>query len=137
MSNPPFLIENLIASSVEALKVRGDARAIAVLVAGEAELLLWDDDFGVDSWRLFVSLPVSLFYAITDDEREATSDVIAEAVRPFFAATPRANLASVVIAPKVTAAKQGWRDDALRFVKGEGVTNQGRVRSDNIGPTWP
>lgn len=129
---PPFDLENLIASSVEALKTRGDARAIAVLAAGECELLLWDDDFGVSSWRLFVSLPVPLFYAIGDDDREATADAIGDAVRPFFTSSPRDTLGSVVIAPKVAPAKEGWRDDALRFVKGEGVTNQGRVRSDNI-----
>ena len=128
----PFLLEDLVASSVDALKVRGDARAIAVMVAGSAELILWDQDFGVDSWRLSISLPVHLFYAMAEEQREATEEAIADVVRPFFAARPGDSLISVTIAPRVAQAKDGWRDDALRFVKGEGVTNQGRVRSDNI-----
>lgn len=131
-TEPPFSVENLIASSVDAFKVTGDARAIAVLVTGECELLLWDQDFGIDSWRLFITLPAQLFYAITDTERESTEEAISDVVRSFFLATPGARLSGVAIAPKVTAAQKGWREDALRFIKGEGVTNQGRVRSDNI-----
>ena len=34
--------------------------------------------------------------------------------------------------PQVSQAIDGWREEAIRFVRGEGVTNQGRVRSDNI-----
>lgn len=128
----PFKEEDLIASSVEALKVHGDARAIAVLVAGNCTLQLWNSDFGIDYWRLFITLPVQLFYAISEDERKITESAIAEVIHPFFAATPADALESVALAPLVMEAQDGWRDEALRFVKGEGVTNQGRVRSDNI-----
>jgi hypothetical protein len=51
---------------------------------------------------------------------------------PFFTTKPQDALESVVMTPQVTEAVDGWREDAMRFVKGEGVTNQGRVRSDNI-----
>jgi hypothetical protein len=128
----PFFTEDLIASAVEALKVRGDARGIAVLVAGQCHMALWDSDFGIDSWRLFVSLPVHLFYAISEDDRKVTEASIADVMGPFFTTKPQDALESVVMTPQVTEAVDGWREDAMRFVKGEGVTNQGRVRSDNI-----
>ncbi|MDV6345830.1 hypothetical protein [Nitrosomonas sp. Is37] len=128
----PFSTENLIASAVEALKVRGDARGITVLVAGQCHMALWDSDFGINSWRLFVTLPVHLYYAISEDDRKVTETSIAEVVGPFFLTTPADALESVVITPQVTEAADGWREEAMRFVKGEGVTNQGRVRSDNI-----
>lgn len=128
----PFKEEDLIASAVEALKVRGDARAIAVLVTGKCTMQVWDSDYGIDSWRLFISLPVHLFYAISDDERKSTEGSIEEVMHPFFSSTPRDSLESVVLSPLVVEAQDGWREEALRFVKGEGVTNQGRVRSDNI-----
>jgi hypothetical protein len=131
-NGPPFATEDLIASAVEALKVRGDARGIAVLVAGSCDLVVWNSDFGMDSWRLLVALPVSLFFAISDEDRKATEEGILEAAAPFFATTPLDSLDSVMLTPQVTEAKEGWREEALRFVKGEGVTNQGRVRSDNI-----
>ncbi len=133
MSNSfPFPLDDFLASVVEALKNTGDARAIATIVEGHCEPVIWDSDFGIDSWRLFMTLPVRLFYAMTEEERKATQGAIDSAASPFFAATPSDSLSSVVITPKVEQANAGWRDEAIRFVKGEGVTNQGRVRSDNI-----
>lgn len=128
----PFKEEDLIASAVEALKVRGDARAIAVLVTGKCTMQVWNSDYGIDGWRLFISLPVHLFYAISEDERRSTEESIEEVMRPFFSSTPSDSLDSVILSPLVVEAQDGWREEALRFVKGEGVTNQGRVRSDNI-----
>ena len=61
-----FSTEDLVASAVEALKVQGDARAITVLAAGESYLALWDSDYDIDRWRLFISLPVHLFYALSE-----------------------------------------------------------------------
>jgi hypothetical protein len=128
----PFRLEDLIASAVEGLKVQGDARAIAVLISAKCQITLWGTDFGVDSWRLLISLPASLFYAMTEDERSLAQDSIFNVTAPFFQSTPSDSLQNVLIAPLVIEAHEGWREEALRFVKGEGVTNQGRVRSDNI-----
>lgn len=128
----PFPINDFISSVVEALKSSGDARAIATLIEGQCETLLWDSDFDLDAWRIFVALPVQLFYAMSEEERNTAEGSVASAAAPFFAATPYAALESVVFSPKVQEAKADWRDEAIRFVKGEGVTNQGRVRSDNI-----
>ena len=127
-----FSEEDLFASAVEALKTKGDACAIAVLVTGQGQLQNWNQDWGVDRWRLFIALPVNLFYAMTEDERKATEVSITEVVNPFFAITPTDALESIVLVPLIVPAEEGWREEALRFVKGEGVTNQGRVRSDNI-----
>lgn len=131
-SPTPFPVEDLLASAVEALKIRGDARAIAVLIGGKCELIRWNGDFGIDYWRLFISLPVNLFYAMTDDDRKVTQEAVSSVVTPLFESTPSDALDSIVITPLVVEAKDGWREDAVRFIKGEGVTNQGRVRSDNI-----
>lgn len=128
----PFSIDDFLASVVEALKTSGDARAIATLVEGQCEAVVWDSDFGICAWRLFIALPVQLFYAMSEEERAATQASIESAGSPFFVATPADALQAVVITPKVQQATENWRDDAIRFVKGEGVTNQGRVRSDNI-----
>lgn len=128
----PFQIEDFTASIVEALKFRGDARAIAILVEGSCQTTLWDTDYNINSWRLFISLPVHLFYAITEDERKASEASIEEVASPFFISTPSDSLESVVITPKVSEANENWREEAIQFIKGEGVTNQGRVRSDNI-----
>lgn len=128
----PFAIDDFLAAVVEALKVRGDARAIATILEGECLFRGWDSDFGIDSWGLSIGLPVHIFFALTEEERKAIEAAILEVGAPFFATSPVDALGGVVISPLVTAARDGWRDEALRFIKGEGVTNQGRVRSDNI-----
>lgn len=132
MSDGPFPLEDFLSSVVGALKVRGDSRAIAAIVEGDAYFHLWDSDFGIDAWRLFVTLPVHIFYALTDEERKATEEAILDVGAPFFASAPSHALSSVSLAPMVTAAADKWREEAIRFIKGDGVTNQGRVRSDNI-----
>jgi very-short-patch-repair endonuclease len=128
----PFPLEDFLASVAEGLRVRGDARAIAAIVEGECQFQPWDSDFGIDMWKLMISLPVHIFYALSDDERKATEAAIKDVGEPFFTSTPQDALGSVVITPRITSPNDGWREEAMRFAKGEGLTNQGRVRSDNI-----
>ncbi|EJL01865.1 MULTISPECIES: hypothetical protein [Pseudomonas] len=128
----PFNAEDLAAAAVDALKMRGDARAIAVVVAGDCKVDLSGSDFGINYWQFLISLPVQLFYAMSDDERKATEASIAEVIIPFYSTTPNDSSEGVIIAPRVGEAVYGWREEAMRYVKGDGVTNQGRVRSDNI-----
>ncbi|HZS45219.1 MAG TPA: hypothetical protein VFC63_08975 [Blastocatellia bacterium] len=132
MSENPFPIQDFLASLVEALKVRGDARAIAIVIEGDCRFECGESDFGIDYWSLYVALPVHIFYALSDDDRRTISEIIVETGKPFFASTPRDDLSYVVITPKIVSAGEEWREEAVRFIKGEGVTNQGRVRSDNI-----
>ncbi len=120
----PFGLEDFLAAVVEALKIRGDARAITALLEGDCHFDFCESDFGVDFWNLFIALPVHIFYAMTDAERNATSDVIFEVGSPFFGSTPSDGLRRVIITPKVVPAPEHWRSEAVRFVRGEGVTNQ-------------
>lgn len=128
----PFNIDDLLAATVEGLKVRGEARAIAVLIESECELVHMESDFGIDFWALYIGLPVPIFYGMEEEERGATGQAIHEIAGGFFASVADASLRDTRIVPRVVAAPSDWRDEAARFVKGEGVTNQGRVRSDNI-----
>lgn len=128
----PFLIEDFLACLVEALEIRGDARAITAVIEGDCRFAPTETDFGIDYWDLHIALPVHIFYALSDDERRVTAEVIGEVGRSFFVSTPQDGLGGVVITPKVVPATENWRAEAVRFVRGEGVTNQGRVRSDNI-----
>lgn len=57
---------------------------------------------------------------------------VLDTCQPFFRARPSDALSSVHVHPTVVQAPEGWREQALKYVRGEGVTNQGRVRSDNI-----
>lgn len=132
MNEGPFPIEDFLASLTEGLKMRGDARAITAVVEGDCWFSFYENDFDVAYWTLYISLPVHIFYALSEEERSSTEDSIKDVARPFFVSTSNDDLKLVVISPKVSSATETWREEAIRFVKGEGVTNQGRVRSDNI-----
>lgn len=76
-------------------------------------MALWDSDYEIDSWRLFVALPVHLFYAISEDDRKATETSIADVIGPFFSTMPQDAFDSVVMTPQVTEAVDGWREEAF------------------------
>ena len=55
-----FPMEDFLASLAEALKIRGDARAMTVIVASDCRFEPEDTDFGIDFWLLRIAL-LSLF----------------------------------------------------------------------------
>lgn len=121
-------LEVLLASVVEALKIQGNTRAIAILTTGSCSFE-YDGEYGC--WSLLIHLPISLFYLMTEEDLTVTKKAIDSIVSDFFIRGDH-TYSSVVILPALLQSKDGWRDDALRYIKGEGITNQGRVRSDNI-----
>jgi len=132
MDQDPIPVEDFLAAITEALKIRGDARSIAVILNGDCRFESRDQDFGVDYWSLCISLPVYMYHALSDAELIEIKQNIAEVGQPFFASMQTDYLRGVDIFPKVGEAPADWRTNAASFLKGEGVTNQGRVRSDNI-----
>ena len=132
MTADPFPIEDFLASVAAALKVRGDARSIAVLLETQCEFDYETSDFGVDYWTLRMALPIHIFHALSRDELLQVENTVLEVGKTFFSSRTSDSLSSVKISPAIVAAPTNWRKEALAFVSGEGVTNQGRVRSDNI-----
>ncbi len=132
MSDGPFEMEDFLASLVEVLKIDADNRAIVTVLEGSCWFRHLDQDWGIDSWQLRISLPVHMFHAMTAEEIEATEKSILGAAGILFGGCPSDHIESVSLSAMVGQVKEGWRDEAGCFVKGEGLTNQGRVRSDNI-----
>lgn len=128
----PFPIEDFVASAVQALKTLGDARAIAILLEGQCYFSYCEQDWNIDFWNFVIGTPVHLYHVMSEFERKSTEKAICKVISPFFRNDTGNDLRGVQITPLVSQAQEGWRDEALRFIKGEGLTNQGRVRSDNI-----
>jgi very-short-patch-repair endonuclease len=132
-NDKPFPIEDFLASVTEALKIRGDARAITVIAEGESRFDSWfQEDVLIFFWTLNITLPIHIFYALSDEELLEVKRAIGNVGEPLLASAGVGLLSAVEIRPKMDQATETWREEAIRFVKGEGVTNQGRVRSDNI-----
>jgi len=72
-----------------------------------------------------------LLYAQVFGDLEDLQQRFLNYAEPLLAAHPAYRLERVVITPSPQA-DEDWRTHALAWLRGSGVTNQGRVRSDNI-----
>ena len=130
----PVAIEALLASVFELLKERGAAREIALLVNADAQGVQGSYDNwngGTYGWRLRLAVDLGLFSRLSQDEREDAARVLKEVVSEFFAEFENDHFEAVLIVPKAVENVQ-WRNAAAAFIEGAGISNQGRVRSDNI-----
>lgn len=130
----PVAMEALLASMFELLKERGAAREIAVLLNSDVHGYQSDYDNwngGTAIWSLRLVLEIGIFGRLPEKERDEAATIISEVATPFFAEFSNDQLGRVLIMPKATENAQ-WRDEAAAYLGGAGISNQGRVRSDNI-----
>jgi len=111
----------------------GAAREVAVLASSEFH----SEEVDVDSWNggtsyhtLFLRMPLSLFGQIAA-ERGSIESNIRSTIDQVLSPQSGAILTRVEISPQLTD-DDGWQEKARAWLAGSGVTNQGRVRSDNI-----
>jgi hypothetical protein len=127
--NPDLLIGTLTRLFIN----EGRAREVAVLAYAKAELVQtgydnWDG--GIYDFEIQLEVPHSLYIQLGDDV-DAIQDLIADRTRTMLRVYRRDRLDKVIIFAELAAAP-GWQGDARAWLSGSGVTNQGRVRSDNI-----
>jgi hypothetical protein len=91
-------------------------------------------DFGVivDTayyWRIDLAIPADVYFSLED--RKEIERSIDSALRT---ATEPVSDSDYINCRIVTSLEEGpdWRHKTRQFISGEGITNQGRVRSDNI-----
>lgn len=114
---------------------RGQAKEVALLADAEPTLIQTDYDNwdgGIFSYTLFLKITLAAYTQIAG-ECEVIERKLVEDIRHFFRVeTPCDRLSAVKISPKLTEGEADWRERAKAWAQGTGVTNQGRVRSDNI-----
>lgn len=127
----------VVATLAELFAAEGKAREVAILASAEKITI---DATDYDNWNggtwyhtLNISIPVPL-YTQLGDERPAIERGIADKVREVTSDYESSPVASVSIKPRPVADASKWRERARAWLAGEGVTNQGRVRSDNVAP---
>lgn len=133
LDEPPFDAEAMAAALAQVATAQGDAASVATLAVSIPRLEKtgydgWGD--GTDLLTLYLEVPIPAFgqlFRVREDVQQRMLPVlktIIDAYRHF-----RAVEVCVVPAEK---APSNWREQAIAWLRGEGVTNQGRVRSDNI-----
>lgn len=135
--NPPFLValEPTLGTLARLFASEGAAQEVAVLTYSTPEII----ESHFDSWNggttyynLVLHAPLNLYPQI-----EAHKDKLEAAILKKFEViankTPNDLLGGVIISPAVVEDPQ-WREKAAAWLSGSKVSNQGRVRSDNVAP---
>jgi hypothetical protein len=130
----PTDAEQFVGSIAELLRHRGRDRELAVLANSEFEITKtshdnWDD--GITGWSLACACDAGLYARLTEAERGDTESYIDRVCSEIFRQFPHHRIDGVVVAPR-TANRTTWRAQVTRWLSGEGISNQGRVRSDNM-----
>lgn len=113
----------------------GKAREVAVLTYSSPDLV----ETGYDNWNggqttysLYLHVPLNL-YSQLQEHLETIGEAICSKAQVFLQQFPNDHLTEVKIVPAVVEDPQ-WREKATAWLSGEKVSNQGRVRSDNVAP---
>jgi hypothetical protein len=124
---PPFNAEAIAAALAQVAAAQGDAASVAALAVSIPRLEKtgydgWDD--GTDLLTLYLEVPIPAFgqlFRVREDAQNRMLPVlktIIDAYRHFRAI-------EVCIVP-VEKAPSNWREHAIAWLRGEGVTNHSR-----------
>ena len=123
-------LEALVATTATQFTLEGSAPEVAILANAEYNLQRNGEEWGVDYYDLYFQVPSWLYSQIADDIDKYETRILDKA-RELLKPYPNDDLARVFISP-ILSADEDWRKKAKNWLEGNGVNNQGRVRSDNI-----
>ncbi|RAA18466.1 hypothetical protein [Ralstonia pseudosolanacearum] len=133
----PFLValEATLGTLARLFAAEGAAQEVAVLTYSTPEIVESQYDGwngGTTYYGLVLHAPLNLYPQI-----EAQKEKIESAIQKKFEViannAPNDILSSVTISPAIVEDPQ-WREKAAVWLTGAKVSNQGRVRSDNVAP---
>ena len=133
----PIEADDLVSTVVRLLVAAGSTRAVALLTVGESDVYYtkrihyMNEPSPTDHWLFRVHIPPKLYAQIEHGDRVAAEEEIHGACAACTKGFAYDRIEEVVVLPKIVPDDQ-WRQKAIAWLRGEGITNQGRVRSDNI-----
>jgi hypothetical protein len=127
-----FQLDPFLATLARMLASAGLTREVAIVTFAEPVLDLLENDYGQEYYLLYLHVPHRLYTQI-EGERKRCEKNISDRVDDLFRGIPGPRIHSVEVIPQIVGDDK-WRDKAIAWLAGEGVNNQGRVRSDNVAP---
>lgn len=125
--------EPLVATLARLYAAEGKAREVAVLAHAKIKIEQTDYDNwngGTHIFSLYLQIPPNIYSQLGNDREEVEKSLLERAqliVRPFT----NDWLKEILILPQIVDVGD-WQEKAKTWLTGKNVTNQGRVRSDNI-----
>ncbi len=127
--------ESILGTLARFFAAKGAAREVAVLTYSSPEVKesYYDNwNGGTTHYTLYLHVPINLYPQLESDLAEIENTILDNAV-VFLSNFDNEILSTVKIIPAVLEDPQ-WRDKASAWLSGSKITNQGRVRSDNVAP---
>ena len=125
--------EAFVATIARLFAFEGAAKEVAILANSVTKVEQTDYDNwngGRYFYTLYLSLPLNLYYQIEKD-KDQIEKVIYDKLSSVNISDDNSFFSRVVISPQLSN-DLDWRQKANAWLSGKNVTNQGRVRSDNI-----
>jgi hypothetical protein len=122
----------LIQNAARLFATEGDAKLVAVLINLETSASQTDYDNwngGTYTYTIFLDLPQAVFSEIQSELQQIEESI--EKKLSVFSHKYPGSWMKIKIVPLLVKSET-WQDDARRWLSGEGISNQGRVRSSNI-----
>jgi len=127
--------EVILGTLARLFAAKGAAREVAVLTYSSPELKesYYDNwNGGTTHYTLFLHVPINLYPQLESELNDIESKIL-ENTGAFLSNFEHDILTAVRIIPAILEDPQ-WRDKASTWLSGSKVSNQGRVRSDNVAP---
>lgn len=125
--------ESILGTLARLFASEGDAKAVAVLTYSAPEIADTDHDNwngGTTLYTLFLHVPLNLYPQLLDGIGNLEQAIL-DKVQILLERFTQDRLTQVRIMPAVVEDPQ-WRDKAAAWLAGDKLSNQGRVRSDNV-----
>jgi hypothetical protein len=127
----PFNAEAIAAALTHAATYQGDAASVTALAVSVPRLVITKQYMHGDTLLCFyLEVPARVFGQLFRLREEIQKNIF-DMLQPIIRSYIPYELEAVSIVPSEEA-PSNWREQAVAWLRGEGVTNQGRVRSDNI-----
>lgn len=128
--------EPLLNALAEIFAFEGGAREVGVLAESTAKIYQtgydnWDG--GIYLYCLQLTIPKKLYSQILEEKGTLETSICNKA-REIFEPGSADRLTNVLITPQLSSFDPEWRNKSKAWLAGEGVSNQGRVRSNDIAP---
>lgn len=129
----PLDPESLLSALTKVFIGESAPREVALLSRAKAAIKFtyYDNyDGGTYYYALQLEVPTPIYGQIVNDRQDCEQEILQRA-ELLLRSYRNYYITSVYISPSLDAEK-GWRERAQAWVAGSGISNQGRVRSDNI-----
>ena len=125
-------LEVVLSTAARLLVLGQNVTAASIVANAEVSVRHWDHDNwngGQDTWRVDFAVPAEVYYDLED--RGTIQTTITRALATAMEAVSDRDFLDAYITIFLQP-DPDWRQKVRQHLSGEGITNQGRVRSDNI-----